>query len=395
MQFIHVLIILFVTLAIQRSVALDCDRYDSCQACVKNESCSWCSGTETCIPNSDISSQCLCVSLCSNCVVNATNQEKCTLNFAPCERHTGCHTCTQDGACTWSHPARKCVPGDEFSPCNKLPTCSGGASLHFSFQHGPSALCPRAQDCNLYASCSECTSDPVCGWNNELQSCTEGDAYGPCSSQSVSCSGSAEKKFAWQYGSKAVCPVLRRCEMYSSCTNCTADPACGWNNQKHMCVTGTKQGACRASDDTKCSGRASASFYWMYGNNSVCPRLNAACNQYMDCRTCTSDPACGFNLNKGCVSGDAYGACDATQDIPCPGGQNKSTYWKFGPASTCPANHQHCHQYSTCDMCMTDPLCGWTTTDEHFCTLGDAFGPCFDGIPLDSWYFGRCPTIQW
>lgn len=71
--------------------------------------------------------------------------------------------------------------------------------------------------CNMFTSCSSCSSRKECGWCSMTDKCVDGDAKGPLDG---SCT-------FYDYD---VCSGPKECETYSRCDDCIKDISCGWCN---------------------------------------------------------------------------------------------------------------------------------------------------------------------
>eukprot|EP00762_Andalucia_godoyi_P008376 ANDGO_07330.mRNA.1 hypothetical protein AMSG_03742 len=237
----------------------------------------------------------------------------------------------------------------------------GLASVTDTVEAGPA--------CTAYTSTRSCIANG-CGWCLQSNQCLD-----KANSASCSCSGACANCFrTFNVADGGSCPG------YTSCQQCTSDPACGWNVYSMSCVYGDRLGACFSSQNSQCSGSANLNqtFYWQYGDSVQCPVQYSSCGQYLDCQACTSDGACGWNtyLNL-CTEGNSYGACWSSHDSSCSGtaAAQKQSYWQYGSNARCPAKHSSCQQYHDCQLCTSDPACGWNVYLKT-CVDGNSVGAC-------------------
>lgn len=82
-----------------------------------------------------------------------------------------CEDCTSQPTCGWCGKENKCMVGMKEKPCPPL-----GCGVEFwRFQEG---TCP-GPPCNTHKLCSDCVSDPFCGWCMDFDTCAEGNKDNP------------------------------------------------------------------------------------------------------------------------------------------------------------------------------------------------------------------------
>ncbi|XP_010892421.2 multiple epidermal growth factor-like domains protein 8 [Esox lucius] len=179
-----------------------CSGYQSCLACLSDQSCGWCPSLgrclfralpdlEPCPDEHGVGERHLLLA-----------PQHCTL----CEEYRDCSTCAQDPYCEWQINSSK--KGDY--------QCSRRGRLDGSIRH-PGG-CPKV--CNQRRTCGECLSNSSqCAWCESAQACFYFAAYltkypyGECRD--------------W-YDSVHSVPQCKQCSALASCTDCLQTFQCGW-----------------------------------------------------------------------------------------------------------------------------------------------------------------------
>lgn len=116
------------------------------------------------------------------------------------------------------------------------------------------------------------------------------------------------------------------------------------------------------------------------------------CIEYTTCRNCTEGDCIWCQNEARCVDKNAYPAS-------FPYGQCRE--WttmetKCRPTET---GKDWCNFYSSCEICRSDPGCGWcddgSGTGKGVCLPGGARGPSSKSLetcPFEHWYFTKCPS---
>lgn len=115
--------------------------------------------------------------------------------------------------------------------------------------------------------------------------------------------------------------------------------------------------------------------------NGASLRSDADCGSFTLCHTCGSKSGCVWCADNGgkCLSGSSSGG----QHSQCSAD---------GLVSTDYCVNERCGQYSACESCATDPLCGWCANGglhgKGICVEGEATAPLTGSCP--AWAYGKC-----
>ncbi|XP_059178870.1 attractin-like protein 1 isoform X2 [Physella acuta] len=243
-----------------------CAGYNTCQSCnnASTSDCQWCGNL--CLANSSISLN------CSQDSQNCTGYERDVCSF-----FHNCKSCQENDMCIWSSSV--CVPlkatdtkrectqkaCSEYHSCDNctnvncmwcsnLDQCIDTNSYLVSFHYGQcmdwttkQTSC-LASSCSQQKTCSECQSNPKCGWcNNETETgigvCFEGGMSGPIkiiSGKAIpaigKCPGQNGKN--WYFNTCPVCQCNGHSKCYnetSICINCEHNTA---GSQCEYCADG-------------------------------------------------------------------------------------------------------------------------------------------------------------
>eukprot|EP00301_Raphidiophrys_heterophryoidea_P016661 c26275_g1_i1.p1 GENE.c26275_g1_i1~~c26275_g1_i1.p1 ORF type:complete len:291 (+),score=26.19 c26275_g1_i1:79-873(+) len=88
----------------------------------------------------------------------------------------------------------------------------------------------RATTCADYNLCTDCIPVTGCGWCSRNSTCMLGTSTG---ARRVSCGGED-----WNY---FTCPALT-CNSFTTCSECTMEPTCGWCASSQTCLSGDASG---------------------------------------------------------------------------------------------------------------------------------------------------------
>ncbi|XP_021446912.2 multiple epidermal growth factor-like domains protein 8 isoform X1 [Oncorhynchus mykiss] len=179
-----------------------CSGYQSCLACLSDQSCGWCPSLGRCLFRAlpDL----------EPCPEDQGGGERHLLLNPPqctlCEEYRDCSACTQDHYCEWQINSSK--KGDY--------QCSRRGKLDGSIRD-PGG-CPKV--CNQRRTCGECLSNSSqCAWCESAQACFYFAAYltkypyGECRD--------------W-YDSVHSVPQCKQCSALVTCTDCLQTFQCGW-----------------------------------------------------------------------------------------------------------------------------------------------------------------------
>ena len=134
--------------------------------------------------------------------------------------------------------------------------------------------------------CSDCVAEPFCGWCARTRTCQTGSESGSAGGK---CFGPG-----WSFDS---CPSDNGCSTASSCEGCSERSGCGWCADSGQCLSGSSTGP---STTNGCS----AGWSWQ---RSQCPP--DPCMPWNSCQSCASQTLCGFCVNNGdCLSGSSLGS---------------------------------------------------------------------------------------
>lgn len=293
----------------------------------------------------------------------------------PCGAHTDCSSCTESPGCGWCYSSNTCHDGGTSGP-------NDGSCSQCSWSYG--SCDPFIAACMYHNTCSNCVSDPCCGWCSNLQACEIGGANGP---DNHACGGTNWVRTSAFCAAPTPTPTPTRPPVptptptmipgptptpfscwnsYRSCNQCTQDARCGWCTNTQSCKNGNNYGP----DDGSCSG-----VYWNR-NPGECD----LCKNYQNCGQCTNDQSCGWCSNTGtCHSGGSLGPYDGA----CIGNS-----WSKSPVQC-----TDCNKYLACQSCISDNGCGWCQ-NTGTCHSGTQYAP-YDGAcssPNWSWTYTQCAS---
>eukprot|EP01135_Chromosphaera_perkinsii_P005280 Nk52_evm6s331 gene=Nk52_evmTU6s331 len=225
--------------------------------------------------------------------------------------------------------------------------------------------------CGDFSTEQDCLSSgmELCSW------CSSGNGKCIISGSEV-CSGNVKNSFCsyspqTNFTKTFLATPMRTCSQMRSCYQCetatsTPDQQCEWGigSTLGVCVNSIKQsGECKA----------------------------AQCSSLSGCDACLQSDKCVWcqGLNQ-CMDSDAF--LSMNQLGGC------TTYRAKVATNTCPASF--CGQYTDCNQCIGDPLCGWcddgSGTGKGQCMEGTYSNPtngtCNGG--LLSWKYETCPECQ-
>ena len=175
----------------------------------------------------------LCLNYLSDVVwseLNTTKYRKGSRKENICKIHTTCEQCVfggNNGRCLWCEGSQTCHSNNSGTPCSDDQV----------FFKPP---CPKT--CHLNQGCSQCVSQPGCGWCGAQGSgfCTEGTSHGPKSAATCS-------RTEWYHGTCVfLCPVSRGrlCSGKGICENGRCHCLLGFYSKdcsKRGCVYKTRQ----------------------------------------------------------------------------------------------------------------------------------------------------------
>jgi len=290
-----------------------CVNQTNCDACSLLDGCGWCAPIQKCLPGN------VQGPINATCVGSAWEFGKCT----PCETLTDCRDCRAHSTdCFW---------------------CQSGAGSCKSIGFGG---CPWADSCpcDVYASCSECTSDSTCQWCSDVglciiqspdTSCPSGPSFNytsgcPCSLNS-DCPG-CRQTFGCQWCGEETpalcserCNTLpaRSCSMWcqqaaTDCVSCVSTNGCAWCSDLQQCVdpsdstclfshtcpncglntfcdTCIQNADCVWCDDSaSCQVKGQTSCFFAHTCDSYCASMTfcESCNQARGCAWCDSSSSC-------------------------------------------------------------------------------------------------------
>lgn len=107
--------------------------------------------------------------------------------------------------------------------------------------------------CSSLSSCSECTANPSCGWCSLSNKCVEGNENGPLYQSTCS---------AYEYNK---CSKQTDCSRFKSCDKCIEDVGCAW------CSNNINGLGCIDQISTDCP---ESNRIHLWGEKNVCPRKN-------------------------------------------------------------------------------------------------------------------------
>ncbi|XP_062321572.1 multiple epidermal growth factor-like domains protein 8 [Osmerus eperlanus] len=179
-----------------------CSGYQSCLACLSDQSCGWCPSLARCLARTGLHPE-----LCPEDTGDGEHHlllapQHCTL----CEEYRDCSACTQDPYCEWQINSSKKADYQ----------CSRRGRLEGSIRDP--GVCPKV--CNQRKTCGECLSNSSqCAWCESAQACFYFAAYltkypyGECRD--------------W-YDSVHSVPQCKQCSALATCTDCLETFQCGW-----------------------------------------------------------------------------------------------------------------------------------------------------------------------
>merc|ERR550519_288165 len=346
----------------ERNSSLVCRSQDSCQSCLStSSSCVWCSDgchSEKCpqlkdlkitrdvaqCPDSQAKELCLNLHTCDGC----RSAAKCSWNSekqcrgkqslvagsndseeggskkdskascpVSCSARETCTNCTS-AMCMWCHNMQMCVDRNAYLASFPYGQCMDWTT-HFEHCTGETnATLPNL--CGGYDTCSNCHSNPACGWcdagqNNGLGSCQEGGVSSPLARTSQH--SSLARTGPWSWAASDTCSGDNKEWHFTSC------PACQCNG--HSVCSPAKPGECEqpCQDNTqgKHCHRCSPGYYGHPVNGGNCSKCE--CNgQGTQCEHRTGNCFC---TTKG-VTGDHCEKCD-TQNHYFGNPINESCYY--------------------------------------------------------------------
>ena len=137
--------------------------------------------------------------------------------------------------------------------------------------------------CAKHFYCSQCLSNPGCGWCDSSQTCTPGNPEGTLLA-SFKCA-------KWKFGSCADDCVGRACETCTSVSNSDSTAKCSWCSSTSECVRSNTAAKSCPSIDTVFS----------------LEKCTTSCSAYSDCQGCASANGCTYCSGKSrCLSNLQY-----------------------------------------------------------------------------------------
>jgi hypothetical protein len=182
---------------------------------------------------------------------------------------------------------------------SKGKTCNNWQTCLVLQPPDPDQACPSV-DCSTKTTCGSCAASDGCGWCASTQSCIEGDSsVNICKD----CSDNFFCFKTDPDGFESQCPKTV-CSSHTKCSECSSEPGCGWDARRLSCVELQKSavGSCESTTDRGCIYSPSGSDSELAATPAKCPSTpNELCSDYSDCRACTQDEMCGWSVDGKCV----------------------------------------------------------------------------------------------
>ena len=372
-----------------------CSAMTDCYNCTVNN-CGWCADTQKCSESSFENDEVSCdTTACTNCYKHAA--AACP-TVAACSALTSCQDCTQD-RCSWCGDTQTCMEGKKGveKPCS-------GAVCDLCYKDTYEE-CPAVASCPAQKDCTSCVNGG-CTWCGSTATCSENTS----DDAKTSCSGKGCNVCLKHKSNQ--CPVSTKCADHQWCSECTADPNCGWCNKgsergqvrigpaapcAFLLTLASPQGTCMEAGYTTTADEEEAAVGEMVPCRGTCPVENWSvgdcgllCRQKEDCGECagyrTAD--CGWCAGFEDKDHHLESMCLAAGDDGPRNSDYKCTRWHTGGAAggdECP----RCEQETFCQNCVAKKQCGWC---DGKCTEGAQLGPFEAGVcDADAdWSFTEC-----
>ncbi|XP_043480588.1 attractin isoform X2 [Leptopilina heterotoma] len=255
---------------------IECLQFHTCQACSSNPYCtwSWSNGPDRCKPiakNRDLMA------------INVTQSQRLTMDTcrSPCVEYTSCRNCTES-ECIWCQNQGKCVDRNAYPASFPYGQCREWTTLDSRCR----ATETGKEWCSFYSSCSNCISDPACGW------CDDGSGTG----RGRCMSGGARH---WNSGTDT---CVNDRWYFTECPTCQCNGHSTCLPNSSVCI----QPCANLTYGSHCD-KCIPGYYGSPVNGATCQRC--FCNGQAS--QCTSETGKCFCTTKG-ITGDHCERCDVS-----------------------------------------------------------------------------------
>eukprot|EP01132_Coremiostelium_polycephalum_P000376 gene376-474_t len=365
-----------------------CSDYTNCRSCSSQPRCNWCTSSNSCL-NVNGNGYLCAPQTCQGCTVGTV--KNCPVESTSCSDHKTPRSCASQPRCGWCSSSNTCQNADGNGYICKPETCQGCLNTNpFNSPAGDTF-------CSNYTDCRTCSEQPRCGWCTSSNSCLDVDGNGylcapgqcmgcvrtsseNCPASTTKCSDhtnprdcSSQNSCAWCTSSKtclnvnsnngAICggescqgclisTVINApagtlsCSDFQNPRECSSQPRCGWCSSTNSCTDVNGNGY--ICPPGVCQG-------CLNSNPLNAPAGNTFCSNYTDCRTCSTQPRCGWCTGSGCLDVDGNGYL-------CAPGQCNGCV-RSNPIN-CPISTTKCSDHTNCRQCSLQNSCAWCTSSK-------------------------------